>query len=77
VSKLETQARELRQARLAWTREQVALTSRPADVPGAWPTLDLDQQRAVIASVFHSVVVKPSGNRGPVFDPSRVEVVWR
>ncbi|MGD0082489.1 MAG: recombinase family protein [Acidimicrobiales bacterium] len=77
VSTLETQARELREARLAWTREQVALTSRPADVVGAWPTLDLDQQRAVIASVFHSVVVKPSGNRGPVFDPSRVEVVWR
>ena len=77
VSKLETQAGELREARSAWTREQVALASRPADVAEAWPTLDLDQQRAVIASVFHSVVVKPSGNRGPVFDPSRVEAVWR
>jgi DNA invertase Pin-like site-specific DNA recombinase len=77
VSKLEAQAGELREARSAWTREQVAITSRPADIAEAWPTLDLDQQRAVIASVLHSVVVKPSGNRGPVFDPSRVEAVWR
>ena len=77
VSKLEVRAGELREARSAWMREQVAISSRPTDVAEAWPTLDLDQQRAVIASVLHSVVVKPSGHGGPVFDPSRVEAVWR
>jgi site-specific DNA recombinase len=58
-------------------RRQVAVTNRPADVEGDWPTLAIEQRRAIIQSVLEAVVEKPAARRGGRFDPTRVEVVWR
>jgi hypothetical protein len=38
--------------------------------------MNLDQRRAVLASVIERVVVNPTKVRGR-FDPLRVDVVWR
>jgi DNA invertase Pin-like site-specific DNA recombinase len=42
----------------------------------AWPTMNLDQRRAVLAAVIEQVIVNPTAVRGR-FDPDRVDVVWR
>lgn len=48
-----------------------------ADDRADWPTLAIEQRRAIIQSVLEAVVVKPAAKRGGRFDPTRVEVVWR
>lgn len=43
----------------------------------AWPTMTLDQQRAVTNTVIDTVTVAPATRRGSVFDPERVNVTWK
>jgi len=75
VQKLEDQVARLRTEKADWVRGQVAV--RPTtNAVEAWPTMEVDQQRAVIASVLHAVVVKP-GKRGGRFDPDRIEPIFR
>ncbi len=77
VSKLETELAVLRDDRSLWMKEQALVAHRPADVTGSWPSLAVEQRRAVIASVLSAVIVRPSTKRGNRFDPDRVEVAWR
>lgn len=77
VSGLEQQAARLRAERSGWLRAQVAQAVQPVNAVEAWPALDTDQRRAVVASVLHSVVVRPATIRGNRYDPTRVEPVWR
>jgi site-specific DNA recombinase len=77
VHRLERTVAELSDERSDWLRRQVAVTSRPADIKGDWPSLEVEQRRAIIQSVLDAVVVKPAARTGGRFDPSRVEVVWR
>ncbi len=77
VTKLENEANQLRSDRASWLRDQVALANRPTNVATSWPTLTLDERRAVVGQVLQSVVVKPAEKKGGRFDPRRVEVVWR
>jgi hypothetical protein len=77
VHRLEKMIDDLADDRADWLRRQVAVTNRPADVEADWPTLAIEQRRAIIQSVLEAVVVKPAAKRGGRFDPTRVEVVWR
>lgn len=77
VAKLGNQATRLRAEHREWLREQTAVTHRPTNVAETWPNLDTDQQRAIIESVLHAVIVKPAQKCGGRFDPARVEPVWR
>lgn len=43
----------------------------------AWPSLDFDQQRAVIAAAVATVTVGPAVKGRNFFDPARVSVEWR
>jgi hypothetical protein len=45
--------------------------------PDAFPTLDLDRQRAVVGSLIDAVVVSKAERRGAPWTPDRLEVVWR
>jgi site-specific DNA recombinase len=75
VQKLEDRVARLRAEKADWLRGQV--TVRPStNAVEAWPTMQVDQQRAVIGSVLHAVVVKP-GKRGGKFDPDRIEPIFR
>lgn len=48
---------------------------RDVDPRAAWDGLDLEHRRAVIAALVDRVVIRPS--TGPVFEASRVDVVWK
>jgi DNA invertase Pin-like site-specific DNA recombinase len=51
---------------------------RPAsELAAAWQDLTRDQQRAALVTVIDRIVVNPAGRRARVFDPSRLEIVWR
>ena len=64
-------------ARRSHTAALTPYTGQGGALRGAWPSLTLDQRRAVIQAVVDRVNVHPATVRGPKFDPSRVEVVWR
>lgn len=53
---------------------------RLGDVEGtreAWPEMDLGEQREVLRTCIHRVVVNRARPGVHVFEPSRVEIVWR
>jgi len=48
----------------------------PADVAAAWPTLDLEGRRRILAIVIEKITVNPA--KGPRrFDPERIVIKWR
>jgi DNA invertase Pin-like site-specific DNA recombinase len=52
--------------------------TRKGALRAAWPTLDLDRRRAVLAAVVEYVTVNPASRRGrAAFEPERVDVIWR
>jgi DNA invertase Pin-like site-specific DNA recombinase len=50
---------------------------RDGSLRARWPSLSLDQKRAVVAAVVQKVTIQPATRRGSGFDPSRVQVTWR
>ena len=42
----------------------------------AWPTLDIDKQRAILRTLIDHIAINPSQRTGRAFDPDRVEVTW-
>lgn len=55
----------------------VPYIGRSGRLEADWPTLTLDQQRAIVAAVVDRVVVAKASHRGPGFDSGRVVVEWR
>ena len=43
----------------------------------AWPELSPDQRRSILAAVIDRVTIRPASRRGRIFDPERVDVIWR
>lgn len=64
-----------RLARSAQDRARLALP-RNGELRGSWPTLTLSQRRAVVEAVVEQVIGRPAAQRGPTFDPGRVELRW-
>lgn len=73
--------RQLEDARRRQTRSDhgraLAAYGEAGALRKAWPSLTLDQRRAVLQAVIERVIVNPSKRRGPVFDPERIDVIWR
>lgn len=42
-----------------------------------WPGVSVDRRRAILLAVFERVIIRPAKKPGPVFDPDRVEPIWR
>jgi hypothetical protein len=70
-------ARAVLVERLAALPAAAASTLRlPANVADAWPTLDLEQRRKILAAVVDRITVTPAvGPRR--FDPNRIAIEWR
>ena len=49
----------------------------PADLADAWPGLDLEARRRILAVVLESVTIGPAGLARRVFNPERITVAWR
>lgn len=43
----------------------------------AWPSLTVDQQRAILAAVFDAVTIAPAGRAGGRVDLGRVDLRWK
>ena len=70
------QALEAEQATLE--RERPAPATRLVVAsPDAFPTLDVDRQRAIVDALVGAVVVVKAEWRGSPLTPDRLEVVWR
>ena len=50
---------------------------RPGALRDAWPDLDEQRRRAVIAAVVDASPSLPRTRRGPGFDPHRIDINWR
>lgn len=74
--KAELEAERQRLARDARDRARLSLPTN-GELRGRWPGFSLTQRRAVLDAVLERVVIRPATHRGPVFDPERVELVWR
>jgi DNA invertase Pin-like site-specific DNA recombinase len=52
--------------------------TRKGALRAAWPTLDLERRRAVLAAVIQDVVINPASRPGRTeFEPERVDITWR
>ena len=72
----QVQALEAEQATLE--RERPAPATRLVVAsPDAFPTLDVDRQRAIVDALVGAVVVVKAEWRGSPWTPDRLEVVWR
>jgi DNA invertase Pin-like site-specific DNA recombinase len=49
----------------------------PANVADAWPGLDLEARRHILADVVEKITVGACGRARGVFDPDRIVVKWR
>lgn len=70
-------ALEERRARSTGTEALAGFVGREGALRQAWEGLSLDQRRTIVREVIGSVTVSATKKRGPVFDPSRVDVEWR
>jgi DNA invertase Pin-like site-specific DNA recombinase len=76
---LEARRDELHRQQATTTRGTALMpyTGTKGALRKAWPTLTLDQRRAVVAAVIEGVTVAPASRRGRIFDPARVTITWR
>lgn len=72
--------RRLKAARAALESDAASDALQPFEdadtVSEVWERLDLDHRRAVLAALFERVEIAPA-NGARIFDPARVELVWR
>jgi DNA invertase Pin-like site-specific DNA recombinase len=71
----ELQAEQRRLARDARDRARLALP-RNGELRGRWAALTLTERRAVLDAVLDQVIIRPAGQRGPVFHRDRVQLSW-
>src|SRR5690606_311277 len=56
---------------------QVEWAGRAGELREAWPSLPIDEQRAIVATVIDRIVIMPAVKGRTVFDPGRFTVEWR
>jgi hypothetical protein len=73
VRKKEAAIAELTRERAAYARTQAK--PKDGDVVAAWPTLAVEQRRAICAEMFEALILRPATRKSRRFDPSRLLVV--
>ncbi|MFC1440155.1 recombinase family protein [Streptacidiphilus sp. N1-10] len=75
VRKVEQTIAQLSKERRSYLRK----TARPSelDIVERWPSLELEQQRDILDENFEAIILNPATKRGPKFDSSRLQVVYR
>lgn len=74
IRKLDAAISQLIKERAAYTRK----TANPTEssVVERWDTLELEQQRAVVAEVFEVIILKPATRASNRFDPARLQPIF-
>lgn len=65
---------KLRAERNNWLRTHAG---RVTNVASSWSCLEVEQRRAIIATVIEAVVLSKADGPKNRFDPDRVTVIWR
>lgn len=73
---LQSQVDDARARMAQATRRSPLARYTGAGIREQWPALSLEEQRQIIKAVVDRVEVAPA-THGPVFDPSRLGIVWR
>lgn len=68
--------RDAARARIATTSTSATIVAHAGHLGTAWPSLTLDQRRAIVAAVVGAVLISKASKRGPGFDDARVSVDW-
>ncbi|MFF5004779.1 recombinase family protein [Streptomyces phaeochromogenes] len=75
VRKVETDIAELMKERAAYVRSTA--TPKSTNIRESWPTLIVDQRRAIAAENFEAVILQPATKGSNRFNPERLVVVPR
>jgi site-specific DNA recombinase len=68
---------ERRLARMTRSDALAGIVGNGQALQATWSELNLSRQNAIVKAVLDHAVVAPSSTRGSVFDPERVDLVWR
>jgi site-specific DNA recombinase len=68
---------ERRLARMTRSDALAGIVGNGQALQATWSELNLSRQNAIVKAVLNHAVVAPSSTRGSVFDPERVDLVWR
>ncbi|WP_035920477.1 hypothetical protein [Frankia sp. QA3] len=77
VREKEAEIATLREDQMAWLRSRTGPST--TNVAESWPTLEVEQRRAIVETVIEAVVLRrpiPGGKKS-IFNPDRLEVVWK
>ncbi len=68
---------ERRLARLTRTDALAGWVGQGKDLRTKWEALNLTRQAAIVAAVLDHAVIAPAPDRRRIFDPTRVQPMWR
>lgn len=77
VREKEAEIAALREEQAAWLRAHAGPSL--TNVPESWHTLEVEQRRAIVETVIEAVVLRrpiPGGKKS-IFNPDRLEVIWK
>ena len=67
---------ELVAERGQWEARNAKPMSEPARLLADWERMTVAERRAALEASLGAVLVRPAKTRSPIFDPSRVDLVW-
>jgi site-specific DNA recombinase len=76
VTLLDGRRGELLADRGQWEAWHAKPTSAPGRVLAEWERMTVAERRAALEMMLGAALVKPAKSKLPVFDPSRVDLVW-
>lgn len=76
VTALEERRAELLADRGQWEARHAKPMSEPARLLADWERMTVAERRAALEASLGAVIVRPASVRSPIFDPSRVDLVW-
>ncbi len=76
ITALDARRVELLAERGQWEARHARPMSQPARLLADWERMTVAERRASLEASLAAVLVRPAKSRSPIFDPSRVDLVW-
>jgi hypothetical protein len=76
ITALDGRRTELLSERGQWEARNAKPMSEPARLLADWERMTVAERRASLEASLGAVLVRPAKTRSPIFDPSRVDLVW-
>ncbi len=76
ITALDGRRAELLAERGQWEARNAKPMSEPARLLADWERMTVAERPAALEASLGAVLVRPAKTRSPIFDPSRVDLVW-